>query len=169
MSKTLKIGAIALMIVAAIATIGAGTALAQDEAPPGGFGPGHAHGPGIGRGLLQIDEEGLHEALAQELGMNLVEFEDARASGTTLVQLADENGSDIDALKAILDEFRADAIAEAVEEGLITQDQADQMLERAGSGFGSGRRSGECDGSGPEGDGPFGRGARGRSGPRQGS
>ena len=161
MSKTLKIGVIGLLVVAAVATIAAAPAFAQDD-PPGGQGPGPRHGQGTG--LLEIDQEALHASLASELGISPDAFEAARAEGTSLVQLADENAVDITDLRAVMDDFRSEAIAQALEAGLITQDQADRMLER--SGFGSGNGHGECDGTGK---GPFGPGARGRSGPRAGN
>jgi hypothetical protein len=95
------------------------------EAGDFGFGPGgphrghEEHGPGLGadRGelaaFLGIDEEALHDALQ---------------SGQTLAQVAEANGKSRDDLKAFLRQQAADALNQAVTDGELTQDQADQKL-----------------------------------------
>ncbi len=155
---------VALVAVVAGSLVGVGVAYAQEPDPPGGFGPG-ANGRGAGLGLLQVDSEALHQAIADALGISLGEFESARAEGITLAQLAAQHGVEIEELRAIMQAFHAEAVSEAVDQGTITQEQADWLLERR-SGFGSGPGLGECDGDGPFGEGAFGPGLGGRAGRR---
>ena len=96
--------------------------------------PGHGHGPG-GRGLGQVELE----AAAKVLGMTTEEVSTALQSGKTLQDLADEAGVKIEDVQAAIQaahetELR-DRIAQAVQDGTITQANADWLLEGLDKGF----------------------------------
>ena len=115
-----------------------------------------------------INREGLHAALAEALDLSVEEFEAAVESGERISTLAEAAGVTKEELGEIFSSFRSDAIAQALAEGKITQDQADEMLERmeAGGGWHGGKFGGHrgpgCEGGGiferPEGSGFPGRG-----------
>ena len=88
----------------------------------------------------------MQSALAEALGITVAELEAAKAEGQSIRDLAEENGVDRATLTAVKLAAKQDALAQAVADGIITQDEADQMLERlenrgSGKGFG-GRRGG---------------------------
>lgn len=78
------------------------------------------------------------EAMAQALGMTGEELRAALESGQTLEEIAAARGVDLEAVKAQLQAQRlAEAqarLAEAVANGEMTQEQADQILERLQNG-----------------------------------
>ena len=94
----------------------------------------HGGGPG-GRGL---GLEGVQIA-AEALGMTTDELITALRSGRTLEELADEAGVDIQEVQDAIQAARAEAIREriqqAVDEGAITQEHADWLLEGLEKGF----------------------------------
>jgi hypothetical protein len=105
------------------------------QMPEGGLG---SKGPRRGfRGRLGPDHDevgALHDtmqsALAEALGLSVDELQQQLADGATMRQIIEQQGIDPEALRANLQEARQQAIAEALEEGLITQEQAERMLER---------------------------------------
>lgn len=106
--------------------------------------PDRPHRPGLG---LRGD---VGEAVAQALGITTDELRQAHQDGQTLADLAEANGVDEqDVIAAIVDTLEAH-IDEALANGRITQDQADQMKanvqERAQQLF-----DGTFDGDGPRG------------------
>jgi hypothetical protein len=78
--------------------------------------------------MAQIHDT-VRAAVADALGMTVEELDAAHAEGKRLETIAEEQGVDIqtvlDARKAALEE----ALAQAVTDGVITQDQADWMLQ----------------------------------------
>jgi len=143
-SKVMKT-AIPLVAVAALA-LSVGVAFAQEEPPE----------PPYGRGLMASYDDVIHQALADALGISLTEFEAARVEGKTLVELADTYDVEVAVLFDVMQSARAEALAQAVEDGTISQEQADWMLARQGSR----RGLGVCDAMGPRaggGGGPIGR------------
>jgi hypothetical protein len=95
----------------------------------------HGHGPGGGRGLGQVELE----AAAKVLGMTTDEVSTALQSGKTLQDLADQAGVKIEDVQAAIQaahetELR-DRIAQAVQDGTITQANADWLLEGLDKGF----------------------------------
>ena len=158
MKKSLIVVTIVSVAVLALAT--AGFAYAQSGgANPGGFGRG-GHGMGDGEGLLH---EVMVDSMASALGLTPEELETRHEAGETAYDIAISQGLSADEASILIAEARSDALAQAVSEGLITQDQADWMLERQGS---MGAGIGECDGTGPIGNGGFGRGRNAGSGYR---
>ena len=131
------IGALVIALLA-LGVYGTTTVLADDNNPPlpfGERGPGGPGGPHGGRGL---DGAAL-EAVAEVLGMSTDDLSAALQEGKTLQELADEAGVDIqkihDALSAVREESMREHIAQAVEDGTMTQDKADWLLEGLDKGF----------------------------------
>ena len=65
--------------------------------------------------------------VAAALGMTVEELETAYAEGATRSTLAAEKGLDEAAFQAALEQAAVDALAQAVEDGVITQEQADAL------------------------------------------
>lgn len=121
------------LIVGILAVVGAGVVFAQDDNPEPPY-PGEGFGPRGGRhgGKLDfpgVDREEVRTRLAERLGLTLEEFDTAIADGETLESLADAAGVSMEELRQAMDELHDEALALAVEEGRITQEQADQILE----------------------------------------
>lgn len=103
-----------------------------------GFGPGMmgggmmGRGAGrgmMGRGMMGGSEGSLMAVAAEKLGMTVDELATQLKDGKTVADLAKEKGVD---LNVIIDAFvaeRQETLAQAVTDGKITQEQADQMLE----------------------------------------
>ena len=153
MNKWFKtLGVIA--VVAIVGVLGV-TAIVSAQGPQTGvpFGGWQRGGPGFGPmgGILHSEamEEEMHAAIAGALGLSEEEFDAARAQGQTLWQIAEAQGVDVADVWAAMDEVRAQAIQEAVDEGLITQEQADWMSQHGpGKGFGPRGGFGPCTGDG---------------------
>ena len=147
MNKWFKFGILGLLIFGALAVVLTGSALAQDETPtpdtesPNGWGRGLRHAFGGQVGL---------EAAAEGLGMTTDELSNQLWAGETLASLAEEADVDLqelrDAVEAAQVEATRDAIEQAVEDGNLTRDHADWLLEGLDngywSGFGRGGRGG---------------------------
>jgi hypothetical protein len=128
-------GLLAALLV--VGVVGATAAYAQDQTPPAvgmmgnGGGPGHGHGFGLGDAEL--------EAAANVLGMTTDEVSSALQSGKTLQDLATEAGVDIAdvqaAIQAVHETEMRERIATAVDDGTITQENADWLLEGLDKGF----------------------------------
>jgi len=145
----------------------------------GGVGLAYAAGGPPGDKLGNETQGALHDlmiaSMASALDISTTELESRLDAGETPGEIALDLGFEEDQIFDLLDEARAEALAQAVEDGLITQEQADWMLEHPHRGEGRG------EGMGPEispngdgvpygdgtcdGDGPVGQGAR-RGGPR---
>jgi hypothetical protein len=101
-----------------------------------GWGCGFGFGRGIG------GQAGL-EAAAELLGMTADELSTQLWGGRTLADLADEAGVDLQTLRdaveaanqAAMEAAVRDAIEQALEDGNITQEQADWLLEGLEQGF----------------------------------
>lgn len=106
-----------------------------------------------------IDPEAL---LAGVLGITVEELQAARDEDKTLADLVDELGLDAATVRRDMTAAYQQAVQQAVDDGTITQDQADQILSRPGPGLGGfgGPRDG-FGGFGGLGKGPGGRGGRG--------
>lgn len=115
------VGMLGLLVVSAV--------FAQEPAPvpPQGhcaYGPALGRGRGMGPGLMI-------EAAADVLGMTPEEIYEARAEGQTLADLAAQQGVSTDELVAAIVAAHQEAIDQAIEDGRLTQEQAEWMLERA--------------------------------------
>ena len=96
--------------------------------------------------------------LAQVLGMTADELEAAHAEGLDIRDLLEEQGLDREAIQEAMQSAHDEAIAQAVTDGVITQEQADALQN--GEGFGG---HGGFPGHGDR-DGHGGRGGRGGHG-----
>lgn len=181
MNRTLKAIAI-LGVLALIVLIGGVAAFAQSDAPagatsvlaqvepevqdsapdtvaPAGNGYGQRRGAAAGQGLLAVDQDEMHAAIAGVLGITVEELDAALAGGQTLVTLAQEQGVEIEAVREAMAAARAEALEQAVADGTITEEEAAWMQNRAGGpanrgnlgggpGMGPGPRVGDAPGLG---------------------
>ena len=114
---------------------------------------------GRGNGLLRqiFDREAKQAVVAGALGIAVDELEAYREDGTRLPEIVEELGVDVESVKAAVDAAKTDAVNQAVEDGTITQEQADQILSsegrpgRGGRGFGGPGGRGPANGDGPAG------------------
>jgi len=93
-----------------------------------GFGRG-LMGRSFGWGMMGGSEDSLLAVAADKLGMTVDDLTAQLKDGKTVADLAQEKGVD---LQTIVDAFvaaRQEALSQAVTDGKITQEQADQMLE----------------------------------------
>lgn len=122
-------GLLAALLV--VGVVGATSAYAQAPASV----PMHGRGPGEGRGLGDAELA----AAADVLGMTTDELSSTLQSGQTLQEVADAAGVDIEdvhaAIQAVHETEMRDRIAQAVEDGTITQENADWLLEGLDKGF----------------------------------
>ncbi len=136
-----------LIALVVFGAVGATNVLAQGltDAPLHGKGPG-------GRGL----SDAALEAAAKALNMTTDELTAALQSGQTLEQVAEAQGVDFAdvqaAIQAVHETEMRERIAQAVEDGTITQENADWLLEGLEKGF-LGGPGGFGFGPGPKGPG----------------
>jgi hypothetical protein len=90
----------------------------------------------------------MEKALAEKLGVPLATVEAQFDAGKTLYQIALDNGITQADLPAFMLEVRTTAINAALSDGVITQAQADRMLQSGGRGMGQGMMRGGT-GAGP--------------------
>jgi hypothetical protein len=128
MKKTLWIVAI---VVLALGALGVGVAFAQGGTPPyqpyGGMG---------GRGMMQGGggygpmHDYVEQALADKLGLTEEQVEDELAAGKPMFQIALDHGIKQEDLATFMNDVHTTAFAAAVKDGVMTQAQADFMLQR---------------------------------------
>jgi len=156
MKKKFKwvIGALVIALLA-VGAYGTTTVFADDSNPPlpfGGREPGGRGGPHGGRFL----EGAALETVANALDMSTDDLSAALENGQTIQELADAAGVDMqevqDALSALRAETMREQIAQAVQDGTMTQEKADWLLEGLDKGFleGPGFRFGPGFGVHPE-------------------
>jgi len=155
MKKSLLLVGIVVAILAALAV--AGFALAQKPTPNTPFGPGMMGGRGGGMmGGWQSEDgygpmhEAMQDAIAEALGITHDELEERYATGDTAWTIAQEKGLTQEEFTQLMTEARSKALNQLVADGVLTQEQADWMLERMGTmmqnGYGNG--TGGCIGGG---------------------
>jgi len=161
--KRLFIVAGVAMIVLLLAGIGGVTfVFAQEPTPPipfgrhgGGRGMGGFGGRGMmgGFGVAGGGQWTMFDTAAEVLGLTPEELFAELHEGKSLEEVAEEQGVEIETVQDTMNEARAEArlemIEQAVEDGTLTQEQADWMLEGleqgffpGGQGFGRGRGGG---------------------------
>jgi hypothetical protein len=181
-----KLLLVSLIIVLAVLVLGtAGYAYAQSQQPNsgtyglgmmggdwGGRGGRGAQGQGFGPGMMGLDDDGdeygpMHdymlEGFADAFGLTVDDLEARLEAGETMYTIAESQGMTLEEFRALMIEVRTDALNQLVANGVITQAQADWMLEHMSQmwqgGYGPG--SGNCPMGGyPMGGGAFGRGGR---------
>ena len=126
------------LVVLALGALGVGVAFAQGGNPPyAGNGPMMQNGGGWMHDYVE-------QALAARLGLTEEQVEDQLAAGKPMYQIALDNGIKQEDLTNFMNEVHKDAFAKAVKDGVMTQEQADWMLQRMqnnggtvnGNGFG---------------------------------
>ena len=159
--RIVLLGGLSLIVVLVASLAGAAFVFADEPAPT----PEAPFGCG-GRGFgLRGGSWTMFDTVAEALGLTPEEFFAKLHEGMSLAEIAEEQDVELedvyDAMNADRVEAMKEAIAQAVEDGSITQDQADWLLEGLdkgffpmGRGFGFGRGMG----------GGFGRGMKGRFG-----
>ncbi len=129
MKKTLLI--VALLVVA-LGALGVGVVFAQGGQPPfgqGGYGWMHNY---------------VEQALAAKLGLTEKQVEDQLATGKPMYQIALDNDIKQADLANFMNEVHKDAFAKAVKDGVLTQQQADWMLQRMQNMYQNGYGPGNC-------------------------
>jgi hypothetical protein len=92
--------------------------------------------------------------IAEQLGLTVEELAAARDEGTRIYDLAEEQGIDMDTLMTAVSDARIAAFAQAVADGLLTQEQADLLQSQRGPHMGgSGGHGGPGGGRGMHGGG----------------
>jgi hypothetical protein len=138
MNGKFRIGIVALLVVGAFVVAMTGTALAQEETPTPA--PAPFHGRGMARGMG--GQVGL-EAAAEVLGLTADELSAQLWGGETLADLAEAAGVDLqdvqDAVTAAHEAAMRENIEQAVEDGNLTREHADWLLEGLDKGFYGGR------------------------------
>lgn len=180
MKKILFVLTIAGLLVLALGVAGFAYAQAQTPTPLPGYGPGmmgtsngngrggmmgQGYGPGMmgagsGNGMMDMGpgmmgEMGalhayMYPAMAAALGLTPEEFAARHETGETFWDIAEAQGLTPEEAWALMQTARDEALQQAVAEGVITQEFADQMRTHMegmhGEGFGPG--SGPCHGEG---------------------
>ena len=142
-----KIVAVLLVVAVAVVAFGAvGMVYAQaptPQAPVDGTGYGYGGmGGGMRGGRMSQSEfagtgDGiLHDAMiaafANELGMSVDALEAKLAAGETVADIAFAQGLTVEEFQTLMTDARAQAVAQAVADGTLTQEQADWMAQRGG-------------------------------------
>ena len=130
MKKTILIAG---LVVMALVVLGVGVASAQGSTPYAGNGPMVQNGGGWMHDYVE-------QTLAAKLGLTEKQVEDELAAGKPMYQIALDNGISQEALTDFMNGVHQDAFAAAVKDGVVTQEQANWMLQRMQSrgGFGMG-------------------------------
>jgi len=127
------------VLVAAFAATG--LVLAQAGAPQGTqgnsqFGMGLHGMMANSQGLARTGEGPLHDymvaAFADQLGLTVDEINQRLSDGEHMVDIALDQGLTLDEFRALMLDIRAQALEQAVADGVITQEQADWMSTRGG-------------------------------------
>jgi hypothetical protein len=111
------------LVVAALVVLGVGVASAQGPTPYAGNGPMAQNGGGWMHDYVE-------QALAAKLGLTEKQVEDQLAAGKPMYQIALDQGIKQEALTDFMNGVHKDAFAAAVKDGVVTQEQADWMLQR---------------------------------------
>jgi hypothetical protein len=142
-----KILVVVSVLTVALVIFGAGFVFSQYQSVsaaglPQGFGPGGMTlAPGAsagvgGRGGYGPMHDYVEQALAAKLGLTEAQVEEQLTAGKSMYQIAIDNGIAEADVPALLTEVHKTAFAKAVADGVLTQAQADAMLQRmSANGF----------------------------------
>jgi uncharacterized protein (DUF433 family) len=124
MAKKIAIG---LAIAILVAAVGVGAVFAQETISPARESSGITQGCG-GRGG-RGGQRGEHlEVVADALGMTVEEVREAVSSGQTIAELAEAQGVPLQDVADALVAAEAEHLQKAVEDGRLTQEEADEKL-----------------------------------------
>lgn len=155
--RTLVLAGVVIGALLLAGLVGATAVLAQDPTPPTdepvwpgnmmGLGRGGCWFGGMGRDWTTFD------AAADALGLTPVELFTELHSGKTLAEIADEQGVDLETVQEAVRAARVEAIRamiqQAVEDGTMSQEEADWRLEGLERGYSFGGRGFGGRGGGP--------------------
>jgi hypothetical protein len=145
MSSKFRFGFVALLVVGALTVALTGTVLAQEETPVPEAKPFHGRGFEGGHAGMVIVAEMLGFETVEELTTELW-------GGATLADLAEEAGVELqdiqDAVTAAREDAMREGVEQAVEDGNLTREHADWMLQGLDNGFIGGRSFGRFGGMG---------------------
>jgi len=141
-SNLVKILVVAVVAVLALGALGLGVAFAQTPTPDNPFNPGgmmggawRQQGGSNSMGAMHnwmTSTGGMHtlvwDTLAEAFDLTTDELNAELKSGKTLAALAEEKGLDRADLVAELESAHQAGLAQAVADGVLTQEQADAML-----------------------------------------
>ena len=155
--RLVLLAGVALIVLLLAGLAGAALVFAQEPTPTVPFG---GRGGGWGRGGFGWADGGqwtMFDKAAEALGLTPEEFFAELHAGKSLTEIAEAKGVDVqtvyDAMNAARVEAKRQAIQQAVEDGRISQEQADWMLQGLEKGWMGGRGFGR--GFGHKGCPPF--------------
>ncbi len=144
----------------AVLALGSGDlALAQSETPPPfpnqGYGYGRMGGRGGYGGMWSGQSDGdagpyhefMLEAFTEGLGLTVAQIQNRLEAGETMWQIAESEGLSAEEFGDLMQQARAAMLDQAVQDGFLTQEQADLMQNRMHWG-GSWSGYGDCHGYG---------------------
>ncbi|GEM_PF-484132 len=141
MLRTLKFALAGLLVVGALATLlVTGSALAQDVTPTSApQAPAVGQGRGwLGGGLGMCGQAGF-EAVAKALNLTTEQLQAELWGGRTLAELADRAGVSLttvqEAVQAACRDVQKQAIEQAVQDGRLSREKADWLIEGLEKGF----------------------------------
>lgn len=123
--KARRIVMIALAALVALSVVGVASAQGLEQRGDGPRGRGGRHP--IMRGLHHVAT-----AITEATGLERADIVAKLAEGKTLAEVITENGGDVEAVKAQVLAPLEERAAAAVEDELITQKRADELLTNAG-------------------------------------
>ncbi|MHB0922400.1 MAG: hypothetical protein ACYC3H_00340 [Bellilinea sp.] len=155
--KKLILSMSVLVVVVLAFSLGTTSTVSAQAGTPQGAAAGNASGYGMGgrgaRGGMAVGQAGvahtqdgiLHDAMievyAEELGISVDDLNVKLASGETLADIAFAAGLTAEEFTVLRTDARTAAVAQAVADGSLTQEQADWMAQRSGGamrgGFGA--------------------------------
>ncbi len=131
-----------LIVLVAMGALVTGVAFAQGAQPPQTPGAGYGPGP-MANGQAGPLHTYLVEALAARLNLSVDTVSSALQNGSTMYQVALNNGVAATDIPTMLQEVRQSAFSKAEADGVMTQEQANWMLSRM-QGAGNGDGTGNC-------------------------
>jgi len=136
MKKTILIVSVIAFALLVVGAVGVGVAYAQSGQPPvdRGMTQGGAYGP---------MHDYIERALAEKLNLTEAQVEEQIAAGKSMYQIALDNGIAEADIPAFLAEVHSAALDAAVEDGVLTREQADWMSQHM-QGRGHGNGTGAC-------------------------
>lgn len=153
MNNSFRTTSIITVLIALFALVGVTAAFAQgpnqpDDVTPLAMNQGRTEA-GTGMGFRAVDEAAMHEAIAAALGISVEAYEAEVANGENAFTVAQRLGIDIAELQAAMDAVHDAAFQQAIDDGLVSQEQAEWILSHRGgeSGQSEGMNSGQSDGS----------------------
>jgi hypothetical protein len=125
------------VVILAFGALGVGVAIAQGGNPPHG-GIGMMGGRGSHGGYGSVHDY-VEKALAAKLNLTEADVEKELAAGKPMYQIALDHGIKQENLAAFMADVHKTAFDAAIKAGVITQAQADAMLQRISqNGYGAG-------------------------------